>query len=193
MVEMTGCAALGYQLFLTAADKALEVRKGEDPSKFEKLVWQKIAEANQARLHQHMVAKRGSYFFHEFSARSLAEILPEYVSKSWEVVNLLLLMDLTKTLPPEWHMLFRKNMVITPSPKAIINGWLNWNDELKAVDPIAAREAIPRRLYVEAMARVLSLVPPQFDRGSVATTDGTPVNAAVDAYCDDVLSRAGRA
>ena len=193
MVEMVGHSSFGYQIFLIAADTALEVRKGASNEKFAKLVWRKIAERNQHRLYHHMVAKRGSYYFADFTAEDLAEVVPGCVSKSWAIVNLLLLSDLTKTLPPEWHMTFRRNIIITPSPKAIINGFLNWHDELKAVDPQAAKGMIAQRLYVEGMLRVLSLIPPQFDRGSAATTDGTPISAAVDAYAADLLDRVQRA
>ena len=81
MVEMIGHSALGHQIFLFAADKALEVRKGESGQEFTKLVWLKVAESNQTRLYQHMVAKRGAYYFSDFSTESLATVLPDYVSK----------------------------------------------------------------------------------------------------------------
>lgn len=193
MAEMIGHSSLGYQIFLIAADKALEVRKGASNDKFAKHVWRKVAERNQHRLYHHMVAKRGSFHFADFMAEDLAEGLPAFVSKSWATVNLLLLMDLTKTSPPEWSMTLRRNIIVTPSPKTIINGFLNWHDELKAVDPQAAKDMIAQRLYVEGMSRVLSMIPPQFDRGSAATTDGTPISAAVDADAADLLDRVQRA
>jgi hypothetical protein len=191
-VEMFGHTQLGFEIFLVASDMAQEIRSGDSPAKLAKAVWRKIAERNQQRLHRHMVAKRGSYYFFEFEASALAEVLPDHVSNSWRAVNLLLLMDLTKTLPPEWHMSIRRNIIVTPSPKAIINGWLNWHDEVKSVDPQAAKDMIQQRLYVEGMSRVLSMIPPQFDRGSATTTDGTPISAAVDAYGADLLERLDR-
>jgi len=191
MVGMIGHFKLGFEFWLAAVDKSEEMRSSDKPEKLAKHVWRKIIDQNQERLHRHMVAQRGSYFFISFDPANLAAVLPEYVSQSWAAINHLLLIELTQMLPPEWHMQVRKNILTTASPKAIVNTWLNWHDELKAVDPEAAKEAIALKLRIEAMARIAALIPPRYDRGSTTTIDGTPVNEAVDAYCNDVLEKAG--
>lgn len=193
MVEMIGHFKLGFQFWLEAAEQSEAMRNGETSDALARAVWRKIVNRNQQALHRHLVEKRGSYFFIDFDPASLAEVLPEYVSKSWAVVNHLLLIELTQTLPLEWHMRVRRNIITTASPKAIVNAWLNWHDELKVVDPEAAKQAISLKLQVEAMARIAALIPPQYDRGSATTTDGTPISVAVDAYADDLLDRLARA
>jgi hypothetical protein len=192
MVEMTGHFNLGFQFWLEAAEQSNAMRSGDKSDKLANTVWRKIVDRNQQRLHRYMVDKRGSYFFIDFDPASLAEVLPEYVSKSWAAVNHLLLIELTQTISPEWHMRVRRNIITTATPKAIVNAWLNWHDELKVVDPKAAKDAISLKLHVEAMARIAALIPPQYDRGSATTTDGTPISMAIDAYADDVAAKIER-